>query len=206
LLDNKELHFDKQDLFYLQRIMGNATHLLGVVGDMMDLSVLEAGKAKVEISEVDLGALIGETLAELGAGPGPGHVELRMEVPGNALSMITDRRKMKQILINLLSNALKFTQQGTVSVVVGVDEYLRPVRIDVQDTGKGISTGNLEAIFDAFERGDQEGPEVEGIGLGLTVTRGLCTLLGYTIQVTSEPGKGSTFTIDCANIPGPQSR
>ena len=207
LLNNKESHLDAQDLFYLQRITGNATHLLGVVGDMMDLTVIQTGKAKIVVSEVDLAALVRETIAEINGGAGPGSVELRAEIPENARLIETDRQKLKQILINLLANALKYTLQGSVTVIVGVDEFLRPVRIDVRDTGMGIQAENLEAIFDAFDRGNQgSSQEIEGTGLGLTVTRALCRLLGYTIHVVSEPGKGSTFTIDCSRTPASQSR
>jgi signal transduction histidine kinase len=205
LLNNKESHLDEQDLFYLQRITGNATHLLGVVGDMMDLTVIETGKAKIVVSEVDLAGLIRETIAEIRGGSGS--VELHAEIPENARPIETDRQKLKQILINLLANALKYTQHGSVTVIVGLDEFLRPVRIDVRDTGMGIQAENLEAIFDAFDRGKQgAGQEIEGTGLGLTVTRALCGLLGYTIRVVSEPGKGSTFTIDCSRTPPSQSR
>jgi signal transduction histidine kinase len=207
LLNNKESHLDEQDRFYLQRITGNATHLLGVVADMMDLTVIETGRVKVAISEVDLAGLIGETTSEIGGGPRPDAVELRTEIPESARPIETDRQKLKQILVNLLSNALKYTQHGSVTVVVKLDEFLRPVRMEVRDTGVGIRAENLEAIFDAFERGEQRtNQENAGMGLGLAVTRALCGLMGYTIRVTSEPGKGSTFTIDFSQAPAPQSR
>jgi signal transduction histidine kinase len=207
LLKNRELHFDEQDLFYLHRITGNAAHLLGVVGDMMDLTVIETGKVKIAISEVDLAELIRETISEIGSGSKPVSLELRTEIPANARPIETDRQKLKQVLINLLANALKFTQQGSVTVSVDVDEFLRPVRIDVRDTGMGIPTKNLEAIFDAFERGEQAaGQDIEGTGLGLTISRALCKLLGYTLRVASELGKGSTFTIDISQTPSSQPR
>jgi len=207
LLQNGESHFDEQDLSYLQRIMGNATHLLGVVGDMMDRAVLKSGTAKVVTSVVDLGGLIRETIAELGGSSKAPHVEVRTEIPADALSIETDRQKLKQILINLVANALKFTQEGSVTVRVGVDEFLRPARIDVQDTGMGIPEEYLETIFNAFERGNSPaGQEVEGTGLGLTISRGLCSLLGYSLRAASEPGRGSTFTIMLSQTPASQSR
>lgn len=207
LLKHGGSRFNEQEVFYLQRIAGNAAHLLGVVGEMMDLSLLETGRAKLSVTEVDLSGLIRETIAEIGRGPSPGAIELRTEIPDDARPVEADRQKLKQVLINLLSNALKYTRQGTVTVSIGVDEFHRPVRIDVRDTGMGIPAENLEAIFDAFERGEHAvGQDIVGMGLGLTISRALCRLLGYTIHVASEPGKGSTFTIDISHTPASQPR
>ncbi len=207
LLKNRELHFNEQDLFYIQRIAGNATHLLGVVGEMMDLSVVETGRMKIAVSAVDLAGLIRETFAEIGIGSVSGSVELRTEIPADARPIETDRQKLKQVLINLLSNALKFTLQGSVTVSVAIDEFQRPIRIDVRDTGIGIPAENLEVIFEAYNRGEQAaGQDFEGTGLGLTISRALCRLLGYTIRAVSDPGKGSTFSIDCSRTPASQPR
>jgi signal transduction histidine kinase len=210
LLKNGESRFGEQDLFYIQRIAGNASHLLGVVADMMDLTVIETGKARIVVSEVDLADLIRETISEIGSGARHESPVLRAEIPQNVRPIEADRQKLKQVLINLLANALKFTQRGSVTISVGVDEFLRPVRIDVRDTGMGIPADKLEVVFEAFERGEQaSGQEVEGTGLGLTISRALCRLMGYTLHVSSEPGKGSTFTIDMLHtttaIPGEPS-
>ena len=202
LLKNSATHFSEQDLSYMYRILSNATHLLGVVGDMMDLTVFETGRAKIALSEVDLAELIQETISEIGVGVKREFVEMGVEIPDNARSIETDRQKLKQVLINLLANALKFTQQGSVTISVTVDEFLRPVRIDVRDTGVGIPADKLDAVFEAFERGEQAaGQDIEGTGLGLTISQTLCRLMGYTIRVASESGKGSTFTIDMSQTP-----
>jgi len=207
MLKSRELHPDDSDTFYIQRITGNATHLLGVVADMMDLAAIEAGKAKITISEVDLGALIRETISETGKGSLPGSVGLRVEIQEDARPLETDRQKLKQVLINLLSNALKYTREGSITVTVSVDEFHRPVRIDVRDTGRGIPAGDLEAIFVPFEKGEKAaGQDIEGSGLGLTISRALCGLLGYSIGVVSEPGKGSTFTIELSQTTASQPR
>jgi len=202
LSKSAESHIGEQDLFYVHRILDNATHLLGVVSEMLDSSVLATGKLKIAVSETHIGDLVEETIAEL-----QGHVQastlnLQVEIPGDARPIGADRQKLKQVLINLLSNALKFTEHGSITVRVNVDEDRCPVRIDVSDTGVGIPEDRLETIFEAFERGGQEASEdVDGVGLGLTISRSLCDLMGYRIQAESELGKGSTFTIELSRAP-----
>jgi signal transduction histidine kinase len=118
------------------------------------------------------------------------------DIPKGAQSIETDRQKLKQVLINLLGNALKFTERGGIVVRVIVDVMRRPIRIEVSDTGIGIPKERLEAVFEAFEHGQTHGElETSGTGLGLTISRSLCSLMGYELSVESELGKGSTFTI-----------
>ncbi len=196
LAKNQESHFSDQDLFYLQRIIGNATHLLNVAGEMLNYSTIGAGKLKVTIEEMDLEKLITETTAELRGHPRATHVQIHVTVPKDLRPMETDRQKLKQIIINLLGNALKFTERGSITVRVEADEFLRPVRIDVIDTGVGIEQEEIESIFRAFERGHQvAGKETEGAGLGLTISQSLAELMGYTIAVQSKRGSGATFSI-----------
>ncbi|HTY36241.1 MAG TPA: ATP-binding protein, partial [Bacteroidota bacterium] len=188
-------------LFYVQRIIGNATHLLGVVEDMLSLTAIDNGKIAVSLKEVDLGELIRETMADFQSDESPGSVVVRSVIPPDALPLETDRQKLKQVLINLIANARKFTQRGTITVSLVVDQFLRPGRIEVQDTGIGIPEEKLKTIFEAFERVEGEaGLAVGGSGLGLTISRDLCRLLGYELSVESEPGRGSVFTINLTGI------
>lgn len=204
LAENSELHLGEQDLFYIQRIIGNATHLLGVVGHMLNLTVIETGRIGLTLSEVDLGSLIRETVGEIQNDIRGRTLEMRLVIPDGALPLETDRQKLKQVLINLLANALKFTQEGSVAVSLIVDEFYRPERIEVTDTGIGIPVDKLDAIFDAFERGETAGNQkVEGTGLGLTISRAFCKLMGYNLRAASELGKGSTFTIVFSHRPAP---
>jgi len=192
----------EQDRFYVKRILGNATHLLGVVSEMLDSSVLATGKLKIVVSETHIGVLVEETIAELQGHAHASTLNLQVEIPGDIRLIRTDRQKLKQVLINLLANALKFTEQGSITVRVNVDDDRCPVRIDVSDTGVGIPEDRLETIFEAFERGGQEtGEDVDGVGLGLTISRSLCDLMGYRIHAESELGKGSTFTIELSRPP-----
>ena len=196
LSKNKEANLSDHDLFYLNRIIGNATHLLNVIGQMLDLSMIESGKIVLTISEVSLAELIRETIAELRGHVRAESLSMIADIPKGAQSIETDRQKLKQVLINLLGNALKFTERGGISVRVMVDVLRQPIGIEVSDTGVGIPKERLDAIFEPFERVQPPGgSESEGTGLGLTISRSLCSLMGYEISVESEVGKGSTFTI-----------
>ena len=206
LLNNSDPELSAQERFYLERILGNATHLLGVVGDMLDLSVIETGKQKIAISETDLTQLVAETLSELKRLDKESGIEIRVEIPGETRPMETDRQKLKQVLINLLVNASKFTREGSITVSVHIDEFSRPVRIDVSDTGDGIQEDKLEKIFEAFERGSQGSQQViTGTGLGLTISRSLCAAMGYKLTAKSTLGKGSTFSIELSPPPAAAS-
>lgn len=199
---NKEAHFTEQDVFYLNRITGNATHLLNVISQMLDLSVIETGKLNLTVSEVHLEELIRETIAEMRGHSKAEFLRMIADIPRGTQPIEADRQKLKQVLINLLANALKFTERGGITVRVVVDALRRPTRIDVIDTGVGIPQDKFKAIFEAFERIDpQGGQDAEGTGLGLTISQSLCHLMGYEIGVESEFGKGSTFTIHLSRTP-----
>ena len=125
------------------------------------------------------------------------NVALRVDVPQELAPIETDADRLKQVIINLIGNAVKFTEEGSVTVRVEADaESRRPVRIEVIDTGIGIPRDRLEGIFDAFQQVDASATRsFEGTGLGLTISRSLCHLMGYRIEVASEVGRGSTFSI-----------
>lgn len=185
-----------QTRFYLERILSNSTHLLSVVNGMIDLSLIQSGKSRITLTDENLESLIRETIGDLKGLQPEGTLYLAQMVPEDVIALRTDRQKLKQILINLVANAMKYTHKGSVTVRVAVDEFRRPVRIDVIDTGEGIPEDRLAEIFEAFERGTHRGDELtEGAGLGLTISRSLCELLGYKISIESKVGKGSTFSV-----------
>jgi PAS domain S-box-containing protein len=196
LLKNKGRNLRPMDVAYLERIAANGEHLLGLINDVLDLSKIEAGKVELELADTDLGPLVAETIAQLG-GRVPGQVRLRTRVPEPLAPITTDPQRLKQVLINLIANALKFTSQGTVTVAVHADPVTcTPVRIDVIDTGIGIPEERLARIFEAFEQADRTtARRYGGTGLGLSISRGLCDHLGYRLTVQSEVGRGSTFSI-----------
>ena len=204
LLRSKDSDLNEQDRFYLERIIGNTSYLLQLIGQVLDLSLHTAGKLPQEFASHELKNIIDETLEELKGLTWSGSVTLLSQVPVGAVPIITDRVRLKQILINLVSNALKYTDKGTVTVSVRTDAEARPVRIDVTDTGEGIPKERLRAVFEAFDRGTHDNDRsIEGVGLGLSIAQTLCAMLGYTLAVRSEEGKGSTFSIHLVPLPTP---
>ncbi len=189
-----------QDLLYLERIRDNGRHLLSLIDDLLDLSKIEAGKVQVERSPVLLDRLIAETIGQLEGRLQEKTVVLRTDLPLLIAPLSTDERKLKQVLINLVGNAIKFTDLGTITIRVVADpETAEAIRIDVADTGIGIPATRLGAIFEAFEQADQStARRHEGTGLGLSIARSFCELMGYGLSVESEEGIGATFSVHLA--------
>jgi signal transduction histidine kinase len=164
---------------------------------MLDLSKIEAGQTDLQMTQVALNALIPAVLEQLeGSKPYP-QVPLRAALPPTIAPVLTDASKLKQILINLIGNALKFTPEGTVTVRVEVEPAThRPISIAVIDTGIGIPPERCEAIFEHFQQADNStARQYGGTGLGLAISRALCQLLEYQLTVESTVGQGSTFRI-----------
>ena len=187
------------DLQYLSRIEANGVHLLNVINDVLDLAKVESGRITPDIASVDLETLVRETVRELEGrvlGDHANLVKLIVDVPNTLQPMETDGTRLKQMIINLVGNALKFTERGHVLVRVVADDVGRTQRIDVEDTGIGIPLDRQQAIFDAFEQASEDTAEkYGGTGLGLAITGGFAVMLGYRITVHSAPGNGSTFSI-----------
>ncbi len=197
LLKNKTRNLHEQELTYLERILENGKHLLTLINEVLDLSKIEAGQTEIRRMPVSLTVLISETIAQLEGRLAGKNLEISVEMPDPVMPLETDPSKLKQILINLIGNAIKFTDRGGVIVRVAVTPVTRtPVRIDVQDTGIGIPRDVQELIFEPFKQGDTSTTrKYGGTGLGLTISRTLSGLLGYALEVKSEIGKGSTFSI-----------
>jgi PAS domain S-box-containing protein len=188
---------EAQDLQYLDRIQANGEHLLKLVNDVLDVARIEAGRVAVDTGMVQVDALVREVVEQLeGQSRAPG-VALRAEVPPVPIVMETDSRLLRQVLINLVGNAIRFTHQGHVIVrLVTEPRTHRPMRIDVADTGIGIPADRQRAIFEPFEQADSTTTRAYGgTGLGLSIARSLCEALGYDLTVESTPGVGSTFSI-----------
>lgn len=197
LLKDPNERLGKKEAGYLERILANGKHLLQIINEILDLSKIEAGRMELELEDVDLTELARETVAQLEGQVGGKPVELRAGWDGEPAPAHTDRGKLKQVLINLVGNALKFTEEGSVSVKIETEGDGRtPARIRVRDTGVGIPQDRLKAIFEAFQQADAGTTRrFGGTGLGLAISRSLCTLMGYELGVESELGTGSTFTI-----------
>ena len=196
VLKNKKQHLDQQEAGFLNRIVVNGRHLLSLINEILDLAKIEAGRVELEIVSVDIGVLVRETLQQLEGQVRDKDVKVLADIPDVALPVDTDPHKLKQIIINLVGNALKFTEHGSVTARVDAEQDGTPFAIRVIDTGIGIAKERLDAIFEAFQQADGSTTRrFGGTGLGLTISRSMCQLMGYDLTVDSEMGKGSVFSI-----------
>ena len=197
LLKNKSGSLSPAELNFLERIQANGKHLLVLINEILDLSKIEARKVELQLAPVALEVLVRETIAQQEGLVRDRPVELRADLPPNLAHLEIDADKLRQVIINLIGNALKFTERGSVTVcVVATPDDARPVRIDVVDTGIGIPREKLGVIFDAFQQADAgTARKYGGTGLGLTISQALCQLMGFHLEVTSEVGVGSTFSV-----------
>jgi PAS domain S-box-containing protein len=181
----------------LAKTYKTSQHLLDLINDILDLSKIEAGKMPLHLEPVSVAELVSELSEALLPILRDRKLAYSVEVIDELAPIRTDRTKLKQVLLNLVSNAVKFTQEGSVTVTVARGQVERGVRIVVADTGIGIKSEDLRAIFEDFRQIDQSHTrEHGGTGLGLSITRKLLGLLGGTIDVVSEYGVGTTFTIE----------
>jgi signal transduction histidine kinase len=198
LLKNRGGTLQPQELLFLERITANGKQLLALINDILDLSKIEAGRVQIEHAPVALDELITDLVAGFeGQLQERDGVVIATELPAPMAPLVTDGAKLQQVLLNLIGNALKFTERGQVAVCVAVDPPSRcPVRIDVADTGVGIPPERHEAIFEAFEQADNGvARRYGGTGLGLAIARSLCMAMGYGLEVRENPGGGSVFSV-----------
>ena len=180
----------------LGRIESNGRHLLTIINEILDISRIEAGRMPLQISTFKLAELIAEVKSELEPIIIRSKLAVTLDVARDLRPLESDRGKVKQILTNLLSNALKFTHQGGVTIRVRRAAAERTVAIAVADTGIGISPVDQQRIFEDFRQLDNSPTRAYGgTGLGLAICRRLATMLGGRIEVHSLVGKGSTFTL-----------
>jgi PAS domain S-box-containing protein len=196
MLQNKSGTLSGQSCEFLERILSNAKDQLQLINGILDLSKVEAGRMDVERDQVLIGTIVAEVVNQIEAEGRNPQVTVSMRIPEAMIPVETDALKLKQVLKNLIDNALKFTPAGTVVVEVEVSPVnLQPVRINVIDTGVGIDPDRLQEIFEPFRQITDAARRSEGSGLGLSICRSLCDLLGYRLEVSSRLGQGSTFSI-----------
>jgi signal transduction histidine kinase/DNA-binding response OmpR family regulator len=182
----------------LDKIKAAGRHLLGLINDILDLSKIEAGRMDIFVERVDLGTLARDVATLIAPLAQKNGNTLNLDVPADIGVMHTDLTKLKQCLVNLLSNASKFTRSGTISLKVRREMLADQARFifRVADTGIGMSAEQQGRLFQAFTQADASTTRnYGGTGLGLTISKHFCTMLGGSIDVHSEPGKGSEFTI-----------
>jgi adenylate cyclase len=186
---------DKAPIEDLQKIEGAGRHLLGLINNILDLSKIEAGKMDVFIEAVDIQALIKEVLSIVKPLTDKNGNIIEVICPADIGIFRSDQTKVKQCLLNLMSNASKFTSKGTLTLTVAREDNSR-VWFRVSDTGVGMTKEQLGRLFQTFSQADASTTKrFGGTGLGLAITKHFCAMLGGDVTVESTPGKGSTFTI-----------
>ena len=195
--DAKDKH-DDQLASDLEKIRGAGTHLRAIVNDILDLSKIEAGKMSLYLENFDVTFVVREVSETLRPQIENGAVTLACTCPPDIGAMLSDITKVRQVILNILSNAIKFTKEGSVGLSVarlskGGKDW---VHFIVRDTGIGMTPQQVLHVFETFMQADASTSRMfGGTGLGLAISRSLCRLMGGDITVTSEIGKGSEFVI-----------
>jgi signal transduction histidine kinase len=181
----------------LTRVDSSARHLLSLISDILDITRIEAGKMPIHATEFALPELITEVIHEVEPIVARTRLSLGHEIASPVVpSVHSDRAKVKQIVLNFVTNALKFTSDGGVKVVAEYAQGRDEIRVAVADTGIGIAEADQAKIFDDFSQADNSPSRAYGgAGLGLAICRRLASMLGGHIVLQSAPGKGSTFTL-----------
>ncbi|AZC18157.1 MULTISPECIES: response regulator [Pseudomonas] len=196
LAENAQENLSEEQVKFAESIYSAGNDLLNLINDILDISKVEAGKLEVRPENASVSRLVeglSNLFQPLTAEKG---LEFRVELqPGAPQTLFTDRQRVEQVLKNLLSNAVKFTEQGQVSLTVSAHPGAG-IAFAVQDSGIGIAQDQQESIFEAFRQADgTTNRRYGGTGLGLSISRDLANLLGGSISVSSEPGRGSIFTL-----------
>jgi len=178
---------------YLKDIHASGQHLLSLINDILDLSKIEAGRMELELTDFNLPATLDNALTLVRERAGRRGIALHLTVDEQLDQVRADERKVRQVVLNLLSNAIKFTPEGG-RIEVRAKPVNGSIEVSVSDTGVGIAPEDQEAIFEEFKQVGTADKKVEGTGLGLALSRKFIELHGGKIWVTSQVGKGSTFT------------
>lgn len=196
LSDNKDRNLTPQQVEYAQQITSSGNDLLNLINDILDLSKVEAGKLEISASEINLAEMV--SALERSFKPVAAEKKLKLSMivePDAPMDIFSDRQRLEQVLRNLISNALKFTMEGSVELRVR-RSLGSQIEFAVKDTGIGISPDKQEVIFEAFRQADgTTNRRFGGTGLGLSISRDLAKLLGGSIRVESALGEGSCFKL-----------
>jgi len=191
---------------WVRSIKKSGQILLSLINDVLDLSKIEAGKLQLHLQPTDIHELVGEIVEMFKPNAQEKGIFLKHEIESAEREpLLLDAQRMRQILMNLLSNALKYTERGGIEVRLVLsqphDSNLRQLRLSVTDSGVGIDPNQLEKIFDPFHQADSpDGKIRQGTGLGLSICRRLVNAMQGDLKVTSELGKGSTFMVEIPNV------
>jgi CheY-like chemotaxis protein/HPt (histidine-containing phosphotransfer) domain-containing protein len=189
----------REQIDYVRSIKTSADNLLSIINDILDFSKIEEGRIDLDVTTFKLRSMVGQTLRALSAKAVEKGLELVFNVEQNVPdALIGDPGRLRQILLNLCGNAVKFTDKGEISIVISLVERSCDdvvLKFDVTDNGIGITAEQQERIFEAFEQGDASTTkQFGGTGLGLSISKRLVALMGGNITVSSAPGQGSCFS------------
>ena len=182
----------------LRMVQTGARHLLSLINDLLDLAKIEAGQMEMKLEPVACRAVIEEAAATLRPQAVAKGLGFTFAAPANEVMLISDRRALSQIALNLMGNAIKFTEHGDVAINLAMENVggRRTLSLSVQDTGIGIAVDDQKKLFTAFARMNVKGPKAyEGTGLGLHLSQNLAIALGGRIEFHSTAGEGSQFTL-----------
>ncbi len=212
LLANPSLSANER-LDGVQRIRQNGRHLLAILNDILDISKIEAGKMTVERIDCPVHQIVTEIAALMRPRATEKGLDLRVEFAGRVPKTVrSDPTRLRQILMNLTGNSIKFTERGSVKLVVGMSNPVHGsvppmgagprIAFEVIDTGIGMSQEQMHSLFKAFTQGDPSmARRFGGTGLGLTISRRLAEMLGGNISASSQPGQGTTFRVEIETGP-----
>jgi signal transduction histidine kinase len=193
----------KQDLEPLDRVLGAGRHLLALINDILDLSKIEAGRMELQLEDFALAPLIESVVKTVEPLAAKNSNQLAVRCDGAIGSLHGDEMRLRQALLNLMSNANKFTERGTISIEAwhGQEKGHDWVSIAVADTGIGMTAEQMGKLFQEFSQADASTTrKYGGTGLGLAISKRFCQMMGGDITVESEVGRGSTFTIRLPRI------
>jgi signal transduction histidine kinase len=192
-------HLNDSQRHSVEQIIAGGRHLLALIEDLLDLSPV----GELTIGPVDVGEEIAHAVALCRPLAAERSLTVQVELPDQPLATLADPRRLKQILLNLISNAIKYNRPGGRLTLRADTDADQQVRIEVIDTGRGMTADELDRLFVPFERLDAARRGIDGNGLGLAVSRGLAEAMGGTIAVASTPGEGTVFTL---RLPVPARR
>ncbi|MFP4323137.1 MAG: sensor histidine kinase, partial [Anaerolineales bacterium] len=185
----------------LTKVVVNSRHLLELINDVLDLSKINAGQMELAYSSMDVKAVLSDAVSALAPLAEDKALALTLDAPAQ-LSIQADAPRLRQVFINLIGNAIKFTENGSITVTARRTDDL--LRVSVQDTGIGIAPEHQHVIFDEFRQADGGSTRrYQGTGLGLAISKRIVDMHGGSIDVQSAPGEGSTFTVVLPVLPTP---
>ena len=190
---NKE-HLNQSQQNHIKEIISAGRHLLDLINEVLDMAKIESGSMKVSITEISVDEVLHDCLTLISTQAEKSNIEVVDNISGNDFKVQADSLRLKQVLLNLLSNAVKYNSSpGSITLSAYLSKK-NTLRINIIDTGEGLTPAQIERLFHSFDR--LTGRDIEGTGIGLVISKGLVELMGGKIGVESNKGEGCTFWIE----------